>query len=121
MPKKSAKVVSIGHNSGTIDKVIKTFVERFENLEKEKNDLKDDFKELSKQAKDAGLNVKAIRQIVREREMDMEKREALEELNMTLNEYRAALGMLSGTELGNAALKRKAEEAAADDKETVDA
>jgi len=117
MPKKSAKVISIGHNSGTIDKVIKSFVERFENLEKEKDDLNEDFKELSSEAKDAGLNVKAIRQIVRERRMDMEKRE---ELEMALAQYRAALGMLSGTELGEAALKREAETAAAGDKEGSD-
>lgn len=117
MPRKKASIVSIGHNSGTMDKLIKSFVERFENLDKDKDALNDDFKQLAAEAKDSGLNVKAIKIIVRERKMEIEKRE---ELELALIQYRSALGMLSGTELGEAALKRENETGDAGDKEDED-
>lgn len=81
---------------------LRSFCERVERLEEEKKALADDIKEVFAEAKGAGLDVKTLRQIVRERKMD---RADWQESQAMLELYRGALGMLSDTPLGQAALR----------------
>lgn len=82
---------------------LRQIVERIERLEEEKAAIAQDIREVKAEAKGAGFDVKIINQMLRERKLTAgERREfaALCEL------YRAALGMLDGTPLGEAARKR---------------
>lgn len=66
-------------------------IQRIERLEEEKSGLAEDIKEVYGEAKSAGYEVKIMRQIVRLRKMDTQKRMEQQEL---LDLYAAALGML---------------------------
>lgn len=80
-----------------------SLVERIELLLEEKKALSNDIADIKQEAKSAGFDVKVINQMIRERAMD----EAAREEHLSLAEiYRAALGMLNGTPLGEAARKR---------------
>jgi uncharacterized protein (UPF0335 family) len=82
---------------------LRGLVSRIERLNEEVAVLKDDIKGIYSEAKSAGFDVKIVRQMVRERAMseaDLEEAIALAEI------YRAALGMLNGTPLGDHARKR---------------
>lgn len=92
----------LGHNTGSAE-ILRSIVERIERLEAEKKEIADQIREVYDEAGSQGFHVKIIRQIVRDRQMtqaDLEEREAL------LDIYRAALGMLNGTPLGEAAVRR---------------
>lgn len=69
---------------------LKSFIQRIEKLEEDKAAVSEDLKEVYGEAKGTGFDVKIIRQIVRVRKMDTEKRHELEEL---LELYKSALGM----------------------------
>ena len=80
-----------------------SLVERIERLEEEKRALAADIASIKMEAKSAGFDVKVINQMIKERRMsqsEMEEHLALAEI------YRAALGMLNGTPLGEFARKR---------------
>ena len=80
-----------------------SFVERIERLEAEKRIIQEDIAAVKQEVRSAGFDVTVVNQIIRERRMTQYQREeriALAEI------YRAALGMLNGTPLGEYARKR---------------
>lgn len=82
---------------------LKTIVERIEKLEEEKKAISDDIKDVYGEAKGNGFDVTALRTIIRLRKQDADKRAEQETI---LETYMAALGMLAGTPLGDAAARR---------------
>ena len=72
---------------------LKAFVERIERLEEEKKALADDIRDVYAEAKANGFDVKALRQVVRLRKLDVEERKEQEAI---LDTYLQALGMLGG-------------------------
>src|SRR5262249_37066557 len=82
---------------------LRTIVERIERLEEEKAEIATDIREVYAEAKGNGFDPKTIRQIIRLRKMEHAEREEHEAL---LDIYKAALGMLDGTPLGEAAIRR---------------
>jgi uncharacterized protein (UPF0335 family) len=87
--------------SNHIDPALQGFVSRLDNLSDDRDALNGDFREVYDEAREAGYNIKALRQLVRERRMDQD---ALAALNETLDEYRAKLGGLVDMPLGEAAV-----------------
>lgn len=69
---------------------LKSFIERIEKLEEDKAAIGEDLKEVYAEAKGTGFDTKIIRQIVRIRKIDVEKRREQDEL---LDLYKSALGM----------------------------
>ena len=69
---------------------LKSFIERIEKLEEDKASVGEDLKEVYAEAKGTGFDTKIIRQIVRIRKIDVEKRREQDEL---LDLYKSALGM----------------------------
>ncbi len=69
---------------------LKSFVERVENLEAEKQALAEDIKEVYSEAKSSGFDIKILRQIIRLRKMDENDRSEMETL---LDVYKRALEM----------------------------
>jgi uncharacterized protein (UPF0335 family) len=92
----------IGHNTSA-GQQLRAFVERIERLEEEKRTISEDIKDVKAEAKANGFDVKTINQIVRDRRKSLEQ---LREEEALLDLYRAALGMLDGTPLGDAARRR---------------
>lgn len=84
-------MADVGHNG-----LLKSIVDRIENVEAT-------IKEHRDEAKSNGLEIKIIRNVLRLRKQDAETRDR--ELAM-LDVYLHALGMLSGTPLGDAAMER---------------
>lgn len=78
---------------------LRGLVERIERLEAEKSAIAQDIKEIYIEAKSAGFDVKAMRALIRERKQDANK---AAELAATVELYRAALGDLAATPLGQA-------------------
>ena len=91
-----------GDNSGPIaaDR-LRSIVERWERLDSEVKDLRSDQKDIMAEAKSAGFDTKVIRQLIAIRRKDAAE---VEEQEMLLEVYKRALGMLSDTPLGAAAL-----------------
>jgi len=82
---------------------LRSIIERVERLEEEKRSIAEDIKQVKLEARAAGFDVATINAIIKERRMDdAERREKAELLEL----YRAALGMLDGTPLGEAAKAR---------------
>ena len=92
----------VGHNSIAKDQ-LKSFIERIERLNEEKQTLLDDIKDVFAEAKGNGFDVKALRTIIRMRKQDAGERREQEAI---LETYMHALGMLADTPLGQAALQR---------------
>ena len=69
---------------------LKSFVERIERLEEEKQALAGDIREVYSEAKGTGFDVRILRQIIRLRKMDASDRNEMEEL---LDVYKRALDM----------------------------
>ncbi len=69
---------------------LRSFILRIEKLEESKASVMEDIKDVYGEAKSTGFEVKIIRQIVRLRKMDVEKRREQDEL---LDLYKSALGM----------------------------
>jgi uncharacterized protein (UPF0335 family) len=80
-----------------------SIVERIERLEEEKRSIADDIKGVYAEAKSNGFDVKAMRKVIAMRKRPHEER-ATEEAVIAL--YMQALGMLSDTPLGQAAIAR---------------
>lgn len=67
-----------------------SIIKRIEKLEEDKAAVAEDLKEVYTEAKGTGFDTKVIRQIVRIRKMEVEKRREHEEL---IDLYKSALGM----------------------------
>lgn len=78
-------------------------VERIERLEEERKAIASDIKDVYGEGKAAGVDIKAMRQLVKERAEDPATREEFEAM---MEVYRAAIGALRGTPLGAAARRR---------------
>ncbi len=81
---------STGHNSVAADQ-LKAIVERIEKMEEEKSVIASDIRDVYAESKGNGLDVKAIRTIVRLRKMDANDRAEQETI---LETYMQAMGML---------------------------
>lgn len=85
-----------GHNSGGADvggiaaDALKSYIERVERLEEEKQSLQADVREVYAEAKANGFDTKIMRQVVKLRKMDRNDRSEQEQL---LDLYKRALGM----------------------------
>lgn len=79
------------------------FVERIEALEEDRAQVADDIRAVKAKAKAAGFDLKALREVLRQRRMSREDREQWEAL---VDTYKSALGMLADTPLGEAAITR---------------
>ena len=69
---------------------LRSFIQRIEKLEEDKAAVCEDIKEVYAEAKGIGFDIKIIRQIVRLRKVEVEKRRENDEL---LELYKAAIGM----------------------------
>jgi len=69
---------------------LRQYVEKYERLQEEVDGLKDDQKDVLADAKAQGFDKKTIRQVIKLRKQDREKRREEQEL---LETYKAALGM----------------------------
>lgn len=78
----------IGHNVAKDQ--IKAIIERVERLEEEKKAISDDIKDVYTEAKGNGLDVKALRAVVRLRRQDADERAEQEAI---LETYLHAMGM----------------------------
>ena len=96
---------------GIAGEVLKSFVERIERLDEERRAIAVDIKEVFAEAKGGGFDTKIMRQVIRLRRMD---KDDLDEQESLLEIYKAALGMLSDTPLGEAALRTFHEQPAAE-------
>jgi len=103
----------MGSNTGVLDdqathsfakEQLKAIVERIERLEEEKKTIADDIKDVYGEAKGNGYDVTALKTIIKMRKEDANKRAEKETI---LETYLQALGMLGGTPLGDAALRRE--------------
>ena len=70
---------------------LKSFVDRIERLEEERNALTADIREVYSEAKGTGFDTKIMRQIVRLRKMEPQERSEQEQL---LDVYKQAIGMI---------------------------
>ena len=70
---------------------LRSFIERIERLNEEKDAILSDQKEVYAEAKGVGFDAKTMRKIVSLRKMDTEKRRESEEL---LDLYKSAVGMM---------------------------
>jgi uncharacterized protein (UPF0335 family) len=105
MPNKEQHMqATIGHNGIAGDR-LRSIIERIERLESERKALADDVKDIFQEAKSAGLDVKIIRALLKERKKDPAE---LEEHRTLLELYRDALGEYQNTPLGAAAMDRAA-------------
>lgn len=84
---------------------LRLLIERVERLEEEKKGIADDIKDVYAEAKSRGYDAKAIKKIVAIRK---KKKEEWQEEEAILETYMHALGMLSGTPLGDYAMSRAA-------------
>ncbi|MDD3029707.1 MAG: DUF2312 domain-containing protein [Alphaproteobacteria bacterium] len=69
---------------------LRSFIQRIERLEEDKAAIGEDLKEVYAEAKGTGFDTKIIRQLIRLRKVEIEKRRETEEL---LDLYKAAIGM----------------------------
>ena len=76
--------------SGISSDRLMSFIQRIEKLEADKAAVSEDLKEVYSEAKGTGFDTKIIRQIVRLRKIEVEKRREQDEL---LDLYMAAIGM----------------------------
>lgn len=77
-------------SSGISADRLRSVIKRIEKLEEDKAGISDDIKEVYAEAKGSGFDVKIIRQIVRLRKVEVEKRREASEL---LDLYMSAIGM----------------------------
>ena len=69
---------------------LKSFIERIENLEREKKTLSEDIKEVYSEMKGVGFDAKIAKQIIKLRAMDSESRNEMEAM---IDLYLSAIGM----------------------------
>lgn len=110
----------IGHN-GTLSDKGKEYVERIENVHKSLASLKgtymadckgyrEDIAEILEEAKSAGIPKRAIKAVVKARDLDRKAKEAREDLDIadrgTFDNIVLALGPIAGTPLGDFAMSQ---------------
>lgn len=103
----------IGHNSqvtGEAKKKLEGFVSEIERVDADVRELTSERGLIYKAAKEQGFDTKALREVIRLRRMTADKRKERETL---VEAYMHALGMLSDTPLGRAAMQREFSEGAA--------
>lgn len=83
---------------------LRSFVERIERLEEEKAAIATDISEIYREAKGQGFDTKTLRKVIQLRRLEAHERQ---EQQAMLDLYLDALGMLTGTPLGDAALRRE--------------
>lgn len=83
---------------------LRSIVDRVERLEEERKALSSDILDIYTEAKSAGFDVKVLRRLIADRRKEPAD---VEELETLLDVYRRALGMLSDTPLGEAAVVRE--------------
>ena len=76
--------------SGFAKEHLRSFIERIERLEEEKQALADDIREVYSEAKGTGFDTKVMRQVLRLRKMESADRQEQEAI---LDLYMGALGM----------------------------
>jgi uncharacterized protein (UPF0335 family) len=82
-------VSGAGHNSVPADE-LRLLIERIERMEEEKKGVADDIKDIYTEAKSRGYDPKIMRQIVRLRAMDTDKRKEQQSL---IDVYASAIGL----------------------------
>lgn len=82
---------------------LRLLIERIERLEEEKKGIAEDIKDVYGEAKSRGFCPKTMKRIVALRKLNPDERREMEAM---LDTYKAALGMLDGTPLGNWAIER---------------
>lgn len=75
---------------GVAGERLKQYIERIERLEEEKSGIAEDIRDVYAQSKSAGYDIKAIRQVIKLRKMDRQKRQEQEEI---LELYKSAIGL----------------------------
>ena len=70
---------------------LKSFIERIERLEEEKQTIADDIKEVKAECKGSGFDIKVVNSIIRKRKLDQHDRAEMEEIEAL---YRKEIGML---------------------------
>lgn len=90
IPQAEPKDETVSDVGGVTGAQLKQYIERIERLEEEKKALAEDIKEIYGETKAMGFNAKAIRKIVKLRNMDSEKRREEDEI---LEVYKAAIGL----------------------------
>jgi len=78
-----------GHNSFAKD-ALKSYFERIERLQEEKDALSADMKEVYAEAKGTGFDTKIMRKVIALRKMDKTE---LQEMDALLDLYRTAVGL----------------------------
>ena len=73
-----------------VNQRLKSFVERIERLNEEKSALQEDIKEVFSEAKSAGFDVKAMKEVIKLRKMEKHKRDELLEV---VELYKQAVGV----------------------------
>lgn len=91
--------MEMGNNS---NQILKNIIERVNDRLDAADVIKDEIKEIYGEAKDAGLDPKALRVVIKRMREDADKRRELEEM---VEIYTRALGDLSDTPLGRAAIE----------------
>ena len=82
---------TIGHNSGGVSgERLRSFIQRIEKLNEDKEAIAEDLKEVFAESKGEGFNNKIIRQVIKLRKQEIEKRRENDEL---LSLYMSAIGM----------------------------
>lgn len=84
-----ARAPARGEVPGIAGEQIRAFIERIENLHQERKSLADDISEIYGEAKGCGYDVKVLREIVKQRAQDPDKRVEMETL---LDLYLRAMG-----------------------------
>lgn len=104
-----------GHNASP-GAMLANFLESIERLEEQKRQIAEAIRDKKAEARKAGFDTKAMNQMLRERRMDQAERSEFQAICET---YRAALGMLGGTPLGDYARRRLAGQAEPEAPETA--
>lgn len=73
-----SKKEETGHNSGVSADKMRSYVTRIEKLQQERSDLGADIRDIFAEAKSNGFDTKAMREVIKLRKMDREKRETFE-------------------------------------------
>jgi uncharacterized protein (UPF0335 family) len=84
------KVESKPETGGIAADRLRSFVDRIERLEEEKQALAGDIKDIYAEAKSAGFDVKVLRKLISVRRLEAQEREEIDQL-LTL--YMRAIGM----------------------------
>lgn len=78
-------------NANAADDRLRLLIERIERLEEEKKGIADDIRDVYAEGKAVGYDTKMMRQLIKLRKMKPEERA---EMEMLLETYKAALGMI---------------------------